>query len=455
GIGGLVCGCYLAKAGLKVLIVEKNDKVGGYCTSFERDGYRFDAGVHGIGGWYEMGSTYHLIIELNIDIEWEKKEPAESIYFKNKYLINFWSDLKKTKEELYKSFPAEREGISKFINFILTNSYFSLFKKYSNKSFKNLLDDFFADCDLKSILTIPCGNIGASARSISALSAFSLYKEFLFHSHVYPKGGICAFAEKLRDKFIELHGIIKLKNEVIKIIQNHMDYYIITKNGNRFQGKTIVLNIAPHQLFTIFKQKLLLNEVSKMFSSLSFSPSAFFVNLGLNKNYIFEIKNIPVYNLWYFPKDDTEKVFPGINKDKFVNGYLKSNSIFVSFYKNTSKVLILTPYKGINFWKRNHKIICENIFNRVNFLKNFFSAVKVKIISTPIDLHNLTYNYKGACYGWLPLKTTKEFHSNFLHIYNNIFLCGHWVPNIFGSGGITSVINSGRSCSRFILRKNG
>ncbi|MCM8787946.1 MAG: FAD-dependent oxidoreductase, partial [Candidatus Omnitrophica bacterium] len=28
GIGGLVCGCYLAKAGLKVLIVEKNDKVG-------------------------------------------------------------------------------------------------------------------------------------------------------------------------------------------------------------------------------------------------------------------------------------------------------------------------------------------------------------------------------------------------------------------------------------------
>ena len=32
GIGGLVCGCYLAKAGMKVLIVEKNAKPGGYCT---------------------------------------------------------------------------------------------------------------------------------------------------------------------------------------------------------------------------------------------------------------------------------------------------------------------------------------------------------------------------------------------------------------------------------------
>ena len=39
-IGGLVCGCYLAKAGLKVLIVEKNDKPGGYCSSFERDGFK-------------------------------------------------------------------------------------------------------------------------------------------------------------------------------------------------------------------------------------------------------------------------------------------------------------------------------------------------------------------------------------------------------------------------------
>ena len=34
GLGGLVCGSYLAKKGLKTLIIEKNDKVGGYCSSF-------------------------------------------------------------------------------------------------------------------------------------------------------------------------------------------------------------------------------------------------------------------------------------------------------------------------------------------------------------------------------------------------------------------------------------
>lgn len=34
GIGGLVSGCYLAKTGYKVLIIEKNNFVGGYCFSF-------------------------------------------------------------------------------------------------------------------------------------------------------------------------------------------------------------------------------------------------------------------------------------------------------------------------------------------------------------------------------------------------------------------------------------
>jgi flavin-dependent dehydrogenase len=41
GMAGLTCGCLLAKKGLKVLIIEKNQKVGGCCTSFQKDGFSF------------------------------------------------------------------------------------------------------------------------------------------------------------------------------------------------------------------------------------------------------------------------------------------------------------------------------------------------------------------------------------------------------------------------------
>ncbi len=51
GLGGLVCGCYLAKAGMKVLIVEKHFKPGGYCTTFKRKDFTFDAAAHSFGGY--------------------------------------------------------------------------------------------------------------------------------------------------------------------------------------------------------------------------------------------------------------------------------------------------------------------------------------------------------------------------------------------------------------------
>ncbi len=45
GIAGLTSAVYLARAGQKVLLIEKNDVTGGLVNSFSRDGYRFDAGV--------------------------------------------------------------------------------------------------------------------------------------------------------------------------------------------------------------------------------------------------------------------------------------------------------------------------------------------------------------------------------------------------------------------------
>src|SRR5207245_6755256 len=41
GIGGLFCGNILAKAGLKVLLLEKHYMLGGFCSTFRRRGFIF------------------------------------------------------------------------------------------------------------------------------------------------------------------------------------------------------------------------------------------------------------------------------------------------------------------------------------------------------------------------------------------------------------------------------
>jgi len=50
GLGGLVCANILAREGLKVLVLEKNQQFGGNLQTFSRDKIIFDTGVHYIGG---------------------------------------------------------------------------------------------------------------------------------------------------------------------------------------------------------------------------------------------------------------------------------------------------------------------------------------------------------------------------------------------------------------------
>lgn len=65
GIAGLTCACLLAKQGLRILLIEKNQKVGGCCTSFEKDGFSFDLSFQSIGECQNGGRIWDLLKKLD------------------------------------------------------------------------------------------------------------------------------------------------------------------------------------------------------------------------------------------------------------------------------------------------------------------------------------------------------------------------------------------------------
>ena len=63
GAGGLSAGATLTKAGVKALILEQQDKPGGYMTGFTRGDYRFEVSLHLMDGLDEGGDDPRALQE--------------------------------------------------------------------------------------------------------------------------------------------------------------------------------------------------------------------------------------------------------------------------------------------------------------------------------------------------------------------------------------------------------
>jgi all-trans-retinol 13,14-reductase len=61
GIGGLSCACALSRTGYRVLVLEKHFVPGGLTQTFEREGFRWDVGLHYIGEMGEGGSARRIL----------------------------------------------------------------------------------------------------------------------------------------------------------------------------------------------------------------------------------------------------------------------------------------------------------------------------------------------------------------------------------------------------------
>ncbi len=86
GMAGLTCGCLLAQKGLHVLILEKNDKIGGCCSSFEKEGFSFDLSVQSLGECQEGGRIWNLLKRLDLldQIHFLPLSQRGSITFRNR-----------------------------------------------------------------------------------------------------------------------------------------------------------------------------------------------------------------------------------------------------------------------------------------------------------------------------------------------------------------------------------
>ncbi len=452
GISGLVCGCYLAKAGLKVLIAEQHGRPGGYCASFKRKGFTFDAAAHCFGAYREEGVTHAVFRELGIDrkIRIIKSNPA-LITTTPDHSVTYWTDLGQTIDGFQKSFPGESGAVSSFFDFLLNpdpQAYFRI----RNWTFKDLLDQYFVNEKLKAVLAAPLLGLGGLPPSLmSAFIGVKLFSEFLLDGGYHPEGGMQALPDALSERFKELGGTLLLscRAKKIELVEGRITSVVLEKHG-RIPSLLVVSGCDARQTYLdlIGRSELESGFYDRLTTMLP-SISNYILYVGLDK--YFDTLPRPGTTFCSFLHYDLDKAYRSIpdgNIDQY-GGYM----FYVSDEQPTILAIIPAPFRTPDYWMNKKERFGDSFIERLE--KHSIPRLSHHIVSrdaaTPATLHRYTLNYQGASYGWAG--TPSQFavpdfkKTSFIQ---GLYLTGHWTTHGIG---ISGVIYVGQDISKLILSR--
>jgi len=453
GIAGLICGTFLAKSGKKVLIIEQHSIPGGYCTSFRRKGFIFDAAVHHIGGCGKWSVVGRCLKELDINIKFLQLDPMDSINFPS-FSVDIPAEIDDYVDLLRKRFPSESEKLSLFFKeFIrLYRATFSterhkMLIKYQDLTYKEMLDSFFTDEQLKMVLSAQWGYIGSPPHEVSAIGMCQMLVNYLKDGAYFPVGGTQNFTDAITQKFIDYGGHIMLSSRVKNLhTEDNITKGVTTEKGDKIAADIFVSNIDPRQTFFCLMEENAVEETYlHKLDSMKESVSFFLLYLGLDsridlkslKRGFYHTSNSTSFsdNDWFYisvPTDVDSSLAPD-NKQII--------SVVASSRDN---------YDDIDDWVAYKDKMKEYTISYLeNFVPNIQDHIEVIDAATPKTLHRYTNNSKGAAYGWA-VTVDQTWSKRLQHTtpFKNLFLAGHWTNP---GPGICAVVSSGWRVSNMIL----
>jgi all-trans-retinol 13,14-reductase len=441
GVGGLTCGAYLSKHGLKTLIIDKNPFVGGYCSVFKRGEFTFHAGPEGMVGLGQEGFLMPSLKELGIEkaIEFMRIEPLDRTYFCGMDIITS-TNMEEYIKSLQNHFPGDKDSIPKFFDamirikkevtspdFEIPKGLWSMIKfacrfsttaKYGRKTFKQILDAFFNDQRLKFLLGFyPSNWFGVPPSELlapwAAVVVASAYTEGLY----YPKGGIQRLSECIFDAFKKNGGEFVLGKAVSKVlIENGRAVGVQLENGETFRGENIVSNADVKQTFLRLVGEQYFEEFSAYVSQLKQSVSGFTVYLGVDE----DLRNFDCQ--FNYLGEEKEADWDAFHQT-LRSGQLSLKGMGIRVISNlepsfapagkSSVVLInLAPYGYMNNWRtgpngertKEYKALKKEVADSmIQIAEAVIPDLPKKIIvqdaATPLTFQRYTWNSEGAWYG--------------------------------------------------------
>ncbi len=472
GVGGLVCGNLLARAGMKVLLVEQHYMAGGYCSTFRRKGYTFDAATH----FYPLlGNpatiTGKLLVDLGVKTRWVKMDPVDTFHFPDGSRFEVPADFDAYLTSIKEEFPQEAAAIDRFFGdvgeaymhgllFYFKGRSTSRLGAYRDLTMRDKLDEHIRDEKLKLLLTADCPHWGSPPKRTSFVFD-SMLRLSYFLGNYYPVGGSQAFADELAHRFEEAGGDILMSTHVHRILVDsgaargvEMETTRGKLQGRRRVDAGVVISNADMRL-TLNEllppgtvDPALLETIARMRPSFP----CFLTHIGLRDVANEDLERAQGY---YWNSWDPDLV----GRDGLRCKIFSPTVYEPAMAPPGGQIVILQKVQELDYdsvvdWAAHKAEVEEYVFDQFKkVVPGVEEKVVVRLSASALTSQRFTMNLSGAMLGWeMSPDQLGDDRPDIDGPVDNLYMTGHWTRP---GGGITPVIISAMRVAEEVLGASG
>ena len=485
GIGGLTAAALLQERGISTLVFEKNRFPGGSCSTFERKGYRFDAGASVFYGFAEDGRSG----TLNLHTKIFKKlgiavatipDPVQIHYhLPQGFTLPVYYNLQAFLAALSARFPHEEEGIRKFYQelvdvYDILNSMpagsledpvhllsvgASLPLKtiaLAMKTFRSMgktARKYIQDEELLHFIDIEAYSWAVQdAVSTPLVNAGICLADRHFGGINYPVGGSGVIADALCQGIRKFGGEVRLKSEVSEIlVENGSACGVRLADGSEHYARAVISNATIWDTFNRLLQDARFRVEEDRFLM---APSWFQLFLGVDASVIpegFHVHHVLV-DAWESYNKPGGTIY--FSAPSILDPSLAPPGKHVVHAFVTAEVDEWNHFtRGSESYRIAKEEFADPIISRIeSILPGLSKAIELKVLATPLTHERYLSRFKGS-YGPL-LKAGQHLlqkPQNRTSV-KNLYMAG---DSTFPGQGVIAVTYSGVSCASYIGRKFG
>ncbi len=439
GIGGLVTAALLAHQGLRVCLLERHSKAGGYGHSFSRRGYTFCAELHYLwncGLDQEFGRLVRFLgLEDRIRFEQLDPDGFDRLRFPS-FRYDFVNGLQRNVHRLAANFPQHACGIRHYFEILaainkelydlpLTLSRRTLLRhpwkfrhvlQYRNWTTEMLFERLGFSLPLRSILAGQSGDLGLPPSQASLLIQAGITCGY--------DAGAYVPATDYTDLFDSLVGFIRGQNgcdirfnqRVTALdVRGERVMSASTRTGRTYHADRFLFNGDPKQLRHLVPSPLPAAYDRRL--DYPYSASSFTVYLGL-RNLQLERYGFGNWNVWHYQHDDINRCYAEQLDQRRLDNPMLFMSTPTLHHKHARiappgchQLVICTPcnyahflrlrQRGLFFYQREKAWVTERILDQIErrYVPGLRRHLDLVIAGTPLTNERFVMAPEGNAYG--------------------------------------------------------